>query len=166
MVFIGEKSTGWSGPRDDSIQELQETPLRLELIAKLTMNSSLTTTVCPWEISINCVSMEHYQSAIEERTEGEKVKGRKRLRRDKDRLWGSGERMHSFIFKAKTVKYKYSIEVCNTLSSSLRALQILQAQTTHTNNSSQSGIKRRNLFSLFSKKKMKPNLYSCGTKEN
>lgn len=36
-------------------------------------------------------------------------------RRQTDRLRGSGKRMHSFIFKAKTVKYKYFLQVCVTL---------------------------------------------------
>lgn len=79
MAFIGKKSTGWSGPLADFIQELQETPLRVKLIADLTMNSRLTTTVCPRDIPINCVSMEHYQSAIEQKTEGENGKERKEL---------------------------------------------------------------------------------------
>lgn len=82
IAFIGGKSTGWSGPLDDFIQELQETPLRVKLIAELNMNSSLTTTVCPRDIPINCVSMERYQSAIEERTEEENFKERKGLVRE------------------------------------------------------------------------------------
>lgn len=79
MAFIGEKSTGWSGPLGDFIQELQETPLRVMLTADLTMNSSLTTAVCPRDIPINRVSMERYQSAIEGRTEGGNVQERKGL---------------------------------------------------------------------------------------
>lgn len=123
MAFIGEKSTGWSGPLGDFIQELQETPLRVMLTADLTMNSSLTTGVCPRDIPINRVSMERYQSAIEGRTEGGNVQERKGLGGvggiKTERLWGSGERMHSFIFKVKTVKYKCPIQVCGTPSASL-----------------------------------------------
>lgn len=78
MACIGGKSTGWSGPLDDSVQDLQENPLRLNLIAQLTMNYSLTTTICPQDIPINCVSMERYQTGIEKKLEGKNVKGRKR----------------------------------------------------------------------------------------
>lgn len=78
MAFIGEKSTERSGPTDDFIQELQETPLRVKLIAELLVNSSLTTTVYPRDIPSNCEPMERYQSAIEE-TEGERDHQRKEL---------------------------------------------------------------------------------------
>lgn len=100
MAFIGEKSTGWSGPLGDFIQELQETPLRVMLTADLTMNSSLTTAVCPRDIPINRVSMERYQSAIEGRTEGGNVQERKGLGRggDKDRetlrIWRKNALIH------------------------------------------------------------------------
>ena len=63
MGFAGEKSTGWSGPLVDSMQDLQETPLRVEVIAEMNMSSRLTTTVCPRHIPINWASIECYHSA-------------------------------------------------------------------------------------------------------
>lgn len=75
--FIGEKSTWRSGPLSDFKLQRQETPLRGEPRAEPTMNSSLTTAVCPCDIPVSRVSMERYQSTIEEETEG--VKERKRL---------------------------------------------------------------------------------------
>lgn len=120
MAFIGEKSTGWSGPQGDFIQELQESLLRLKLMADSTMNSRLTTAACPpRDIPISCVSAERYQSAIKKRTEGGKVKERKRgLGREikTGRLRGAGGRMHPFISSGKTVKYKCSIQVCDAPS--------------------------------------------------
>lgn len=152
MAFIEGKSTGWSGPLDDFIQELQETPLRVKLIAELTMNSSLTTSVCPWDIPINCVSMEHYQSAIEEKTEAENFKERKGLGeiRQTDSEVLEKECPHSFLKQNQWNTNTSSKCVCH--SSSLKGTSHFP-ETDHTHKQFITvSFKKEEFLSLFQKK--------------
>lgn len=100
-------------------------------------------------------------------------RGRKRSRKGlggikTERLWGSGERMHSFIFKVKTAKYKCPIQVCDTPSASLwGASHSPETDHTHKQFITVCNKREETHFCLFSpKKKIKSNLYSWNTKVN
>lgn len=174
MAFIGEKSTGWSGPRGDFIQELQESLLRVKLMADWTMNSRLTTAACPpRDIPISCVSAERYQSAIKKRTEGGKVKERKKGAGEgnKDtetlRSWRKNASIHLQRWKQWNTS---APSKCATPPPCPSGGASHSQETDHTHKQFiiVCDVRRELIFVRFppTQKKMKSNLYSWSTNVN
>lgn len=137
MAFIGEKSTGWSGPRGDFIQELQESLLRVKLMADSTMNSRLTTAACPPETfpSAACqwsaINQLLRRGQREEKLKKENGGGGKD--RETLRSWRKNASIH--LQRQNSEIQVLHPSVRRPLLVPLGVLRILRKQTTHVNNS-------------------------------
>lgn len=139
MAFIGEKSTGWSGPRGDFIQELQESLLRVKLMGDSTMNSRLTTAACPPETLPSAACQRSAINQLLRRGQREeklkKEKGGWGGNKDRETLrsWRKNASIHLQQQNSEIQVLHPSVR--RPLLVALGVLRILRKRTTHINNS-------------------------------